>query len=184
MKTIYKILGILFGLTVVGVAFFFSTCNACRAQEQSLPEVQLVPSPPQDFRAPPSLPQQGPEPILVENKTKRIEVDLSKQVLTYFEGDKEIGSFPISSGIASLPTPIGTFHVQKKIPVKLYQGVGYYLPNTKWNLEFLPGYFIHGAYWHHNFGHPMSHGCVNVSYDNMEGLYNWADVGTQIIIHG
>jgi lipoprotein-anchoring transpeptidase ErfK/SrfK len=43
-------------------------------------------------------------------------------------------------------------------------------------------YYIHGAYWHHNFGHPMSHGCINVAYANMEGLYNWADVGTPITI--
>jgi lipoprotein-anchoring transpeptidase ErfK/SrfK len=85
--------------------------------------------------------------------------------------------------VARLPTPTGTFQVQQKIPVKLYQGPGYYLPNTKWNLEFLPGYYIHGAYWHNNFGHPMSHGCVNVSYQNMEALYDWAEFGTQVIIH-
>lgn len=28
----------------------------------------------------------------------------------------------------------------------------------------------------------MSHGCVNVSYADMEKLYNWADEGTKIII--
>ena len=36
--------------------------------------------------------------------------------------------------------------------------------------------------WHHNFGRPMSHGCVNVSYEDMEKLYNWAEEGTRIII--
>lgn len=115
---------------------------------------------------------------------KLIEVDLSEQRLTYFNADGTVeGSFLISSGIKRLPTPTGTFYVLVKIPVKLYKGPGYYLPNTKWNLNFLPGYYIHGAYWHHNFGHVMSHGCVNVSYANMEGLYNWAEVGTKIIIH-
>ena len=114
---------------------------------------------------------------------KRIVVDLKEQRLTYYDGDVEQGSFLISSGVRGKETPTGTFYVLKKIPVKLYKGPGYYLPNTKWNLNFLPGYYIHGAYWHNNFGHPMSHGCINVSYKNMEGLYNWADVGTQIIIH-
>ena len=38
-------------------------------------------------------------------------------------------------------------------------------------------YYIHGAYWHNKFGKQMSHGCVNVSYANMEGLYQWAEKG-------
>ena len=28
----------------------------------------------------------------------------------------------------------------------------------------------------------MSHGCVNVSYANMEPLYWWAQVGTKVLI--
>ena len=42
---------------------------------------------------------------------------------------------------------------------------------------------IFWAYWHNKFGQPMSHGCVNVGYDNMEGLYNWADAGTKVTIN-
>lgn len=115
---------------------------------------------------------------------KLIDISLSEQRLTYFNTDgTQAGSFLISSGIKTMPSPTGTFYVQKKIPVKLYKGPSYYLPNTKWNLMFLPGYYIHGAYWHNNFGHPMSHGCINVSYANMEGFYNWAEVGTKIVIH-
>jgi lipoprotein-anchoring transpeptidase ErfK/SrfK len=44
-------------------------------------------------------------------------------------------------------------------------------------------YWIHGAYWHDNFGQPMSHGCVNVDYENMEPLYDWSQVGTKVIIN-
>ena len=64
--------------------------------------------------------------------------------------------------------------------------LGYFYPNTRWNMLFKfhskGNYYIHGAYWHNNFGKPMSHGCINVSYADIEGLYNWADIGTQIII--
>jgi lipoprotein-anchoring transpeptidase ErfK/SrfK len=28
----------------------------------------------------------------------------------------------------------------------------------------------------------MSHGCVNVAYEDMEALYWWAQVGTPVII--
>ncbi len=116
---------------------------------------------------------------------KRIEVDLKTQHLKYFFGDVEMASFPISSGVKTMPTPVGEFKVLDKVPVKHYGGPGYDLPNTKWNLHFTTGkyrYYIHGAYWHHNFGHPMSHGCVNVSYENMEPLYWFAQVGTKVSI--
>lgn len=115
---------------------------------------------------------------------KRIEVDLSEQRLKYSYGEYGAqGDFLISSGIKKYPTPEGVFAVKYKQLSKLYKGKGYYYPNTKWNLNFFGSYFIHGAYWHNNFGKPMSHGCVNVSYKNMEGLYNFADVGTEIVIH-
>jgi lipoprotein-anchoring transpeptidase ErfK/SrfK len=40
------------------------------------------------------------------------------------------------------------------------------------------GYSLHGAYWHNNFGHPMSHGCVNISVENAGKLYYWANPPT------
>ncbi len=129
----------------------------------------------------------GYDPTSSEPKKidKTIKVSLAKQELEYYFGDKLFDSFLISSGVKSMPTPKGRFKILDKVPVKHYGGVGYDLPNTKWNLHFTTktyGYYIHGAYWHNNFGHPMSHGCVNVAYKNMESLYNWAQVGTKVII--
>lgn len=115
---------------------------------------------------------------------KRIEIDLRNQELVYSYGEYGIqGRFLISSGVKKYPTPTGTFSVKYKQLSKLYRGPGYYLPNTKWNLNITGPYFIHGAYWHNNFGRPMSHGCVNVSYKNMKPLYEFADVGTEVIIY-
>lgn len=117
---------------------------------------------------------------------KKISIDLSTQRLSYFLGHVELGGFLISSGIKKLPTPKGEFSVLMKKSVVNYGGPGYNYPNTKWNLMFKKGkgfnYFIHGAYWHNKFGQPMSHGCVNVSYANMKGLYQWAEKGTTVVI--
>ncbi|MDP3794867.1 MAG: L,D-transpeptidase [bacterium] len=114
---------------------------------------------------------------------KRIVVDISEQRLRYFYGEfGEQGSVLVSSAARGYRTPIGQFTVQIKRPVVRYKGPGYDYPNTKWNLQFLPRYYIHGAWWHNNFGRPMSHGCVNVSYKDMEALYNFADEGTTVII--
>lgn len=118
---------------------------------------------------------------------KRIEVSIKEQVLRYFIGTKEVGNFKISTGLKGHPTPTGEFEIQKKLPKVTYKGPDYYYPNTKWNLLFKyhkgGNYYIHGAYWHNSFGRPRSHGCVNVSYANMEVLYNWADEGTKVIIN-
>lgn len=114
---------------------------------------------------------------------KRIDVDLSDQRLTYSYGEfGEQGSFLISSGVKRMPTPRGAFVAQKKKPVVHYKGPGYDYPGAKWNLQFKPKYYIHGAYWHNNFGRPMSHGCVNAPYAEMEKLYNFANEGTIIVI--
>ncbi|HTM67814.1 MAG TPA: L,D-transpeptidase family protein [Candidatus Binatia bacterium] len=121
-------------------------------------------------------------------RDKLITVSLAQQRLTYYFGDAQLDTFLISSGVKKLPTPPGTYRVLDKVPVKHYGGRGFNfdLPNTKWNLHFTTrkyGYYIHGAYWHHNFGHPMSHGCINVAYKNMEALYDWAQVGTKVVIN-
>lgn len=118
---------------------------------------------------------------------KKIGVDLDKQRLTYYLGHKKIDDFPVSSGVAKMPTPKGDFKVlQKKLLVN-YKGANYNYPDTKWNLLFShlksgQGVFIHGAYWHNKFGQPMSHGCVNVAYKNMEYLYKWAELGTKVVV--
>ncbi len=120
----------------------------------------------------------GPEKIIF--------VSLKDQTLTFVEDMNIKGGFKISSGLRATPTPPGEYTILKKKPVVNYRGANYNYPNTKWNLMFKTGnplnYYIHGAPWHNNFGRPMSHGCINVAYKDMEGLYNWADEGTKLII--
>ncbi len=119
---------------------------------------------------------------------KHIYVSLKKQELKYFEGNVQVGDFLVSTGVYGKDTPPGEYRVLHKYPFVDYIGTNYSYLKTQWNLLFIRGteansdYFIHGAYWHHNWGHRMSHGCVNVSYDDMAPLYMWADVGTPITI--
>ena len=133
---------------------------------------------------------QGFDPLSAQPRQldKLIKVSLKDQRLSYYFGGKLLESFLISSGVRGMLTPKGNFTILDKVPSKTYGGTGYnfYFPNTKWNLHFFTGklrFYIHGAYWHHNFGHPMSHGCVNVSYADMQRLYDWAQVGTKVIIN-
>lgn len=117
---------------------------------------------------------------------KTIKVSIKDQRLRYYTGEYLVNEIKISSGIARLPTPKGKFTIDKKMPSHLYAGVGYFYPNTKWNMRFkfhkLGSYYIHGAYWHNDFGKPKSHGCINVAYKDVETLYNWAPIGTPVTI--
>jgi lipoprotein-anchoring transpeptidase ErfK/SrfK len=62
-------------------------------------------------------------------------------------------------------------------------GPGFYLPDVPYTMYFYEGYGIHGTYWHNNFGHPMSHGCVNMRTSEAEWMFNWASVGTLVNVH-
>ena len=97
----------------------------------------------------------------------------------------------ISTGLELTPTPRGTFTIFRKTPTRYMQGPlpympvqKYYdLPGVPWNLYFTEsGAVIHGAYWHENFGSQYSHGCVNVDLDLAKQLYDWADLGTTVVV--
>lgn len=116
---------------------------------------------------------------------RKVEVDLSKQQLYYFLKDVKIGTVLVSTGIPRLPTPAGEFKILRKLPTHRYSGPGYNFPNTKWNLEFKNGLYLHGAYWHNQFGkRPMSHGCVNIAYKDAEKLYKFLAVGDAVKVYG
>ncbi|HNS51480.1 MAG TPA: LysM peptidoglycan-binding domain-containing protein [Anaerolineae bacterium] len=114
---------------------------------------------------------------------KWIEVDLSSQRLYAHQGNTVVYSFIVSTGIARYPTPTGTFRVYAKYLSTPMSGPGYYLPGVPHTMYFYRGYAIHGTYWHNNFGHPMSHGCINLTRANAAALYGWAPNGTTVQIH-
>ncbi|MEM7590311.1 MAG: L,D-transpeptidase [Cyanobacteria bacterium P01_A01_bin.83] len=112
-----------------------------------------------------------------------IEIDLSEQYLFAWKGKTQAFSTVISTGKANTPTHSGIYTVQRKYPIDRMRGADYDIPNVPDVLYFDRGYALHGAYWHNNFGTPMSHGCVNLPLSNAQWLFNWAQIGTPVIIH-
>lgn len=110
---------------------------------------------------------------------KWIEVSLKEQKLRAWEGDKIFMEFPISSG-KWYKTPTGDFAIWYKTRHQRMKGGSkelgtfYDLPNVPSNMFFYQGFAIHGAYWHNNFGNPMSHGCVNSPLSQVKELFEWA----------
>jgi len=112
-----------------------------------------------------------------------IDVNLSEQMLYAYEGDTIVAGFWVSTGVPAFPTVTGQYHIYIKLVSTLMAGDGYYLPNVPYTMYFYEGYGLHGTYWHNNFGHPMSHGCVNMYTPDAEWLFYWASVGTLVNIH-
>ncbi|MEK7615236.1 MAG: L,D-transpeptidase family protein [Patescibacteria group bacterium] len=125
-------------------------------------------------------------PSFTTDNETQIRVDLSEQRLyAYTDGILE-NTFLISSGLRS-STPLGNHRILAKIPFVHYRWVygandprNYDLGRVQYNLRFAPHIYLHYAYWHNNFGHPMSRGCVNVSFANMKWLYEWAREGIAV----
>ena len=110
-----------------------------------------------------------------------IDIDLSQQRLTAFEGDTAVYSVLMSAGLPNTPTVTGQFRIQTKLVSTRMRGPGYDLPNVPYTMYFYRGYAIHGTYWHNNFGHPMSHGCVNLRTADAAWLFDWASIGTLVV---
>ncbi len=122
--------------------------------------------------------------------TKSIVIRISAQMLYAYDGTTLVMKELVSTGLNGTPTPLGTFHVYRKLPDSYMQGPvpgispQYYdLPGVPWDLYFTAqGAAIHGAYWHNHFGEKWSHGCVNLPTDVAKILYEWAPLGTPVVV--
>lgn len=114
---------------------------------------------------------------------KWIEVDLSRQRVMAHQGAKVVRTFVVSTGTRWHPTPVGRFRIYARLRSTTMSGPGYYLRHVPHTMYFYRGYGLHGTYWHHNFGHPMSHGCINLKRGDAGWLFRWAPRGTLVVIH-
>ncbi len=124
-----------------------------------------------------------PVPADQSQTEKWIEVDLSDQRLYAHEGQTTVLDTLVSTGTRYHPTVTGRFKIYVKYRAAPMRGPDYYLPNVPYIMYFYGGYGIHGTYWHSNFGHPMSHGCINMKTSEAKWLFEWAPKGTLVVIH-
>lgn len=132
----------------------------------------------------PSLPPPATlSPSSIHGNVHWIDVDLAHQTITAYEGQTAVRTTLISTGLPRTPTPVGLYRIYLKLRYDDMSGPGYYLPDVPYTMYFYRGYGLHGTYWHSNFGHPMSHGCVNLPTPEAEWLFGWAEVGTLVNVH-
>jgi L,D-transpeptidase catalytic domain/Bacterial SH3 domain len=124
-----------------------------------------------------------------------IDVNLTQQSLTAFDGQTEVMHTLISSGAFTHTTAVGYWKIYYRLEKQEMKnpdpgsgpGVpGWYdLKDVPYPQYFNPaGEAIHGTFWHDNFGTPMSHGCVNATTPAAEWIYkNFANIGTVVVVH-
>ncbi|MBF2075302.1 MAG: L,D-transpeptidase [Synechococcales cyanobacterium C42_A2020_086] len=114
-----------------------------------------------------------------------IQIDLSDQRLIAWEGNTPVFSVTVSTGRASNMediTPTGVYAIENKYRTARMQGETYDIPDVPYTMYFSGSYAIHGAYWHDNFGSPVSSGCINVPVEQAAWLFNWATIGTRVVV--
>ena len=119
-----------------------------------------------------------------------VDVDISDLRLVAYEKGVEVATFPISTGDAYHKTPPGEYTIFRKTRSQTMYGGSkaagdyFYLPNVEYISWFYGEYSIHGAYWNKFIGiKSTSHGCVNMTNADAGFIYDWAPVGTKVVIH-
>jgi hypothetical protein len=121
--------------------------------------------------------------------SRRIDVDLSAQWLTAYEGDMPVFHAPVATGKDGFNTPTGSYAIYSKYPIETMVGSGggetWNVPDIPWVQYVVGGVALHGTYWHDQWGtgFRLSHGCINLNIDDAQWLYEWADIGTAVDIH-
>lgn len=119
---------------------------------------------------------------------RRIEISLSTQWLTAYEGNLVVYRAPVATGRDGFNTPPGNFAVYDKLTMQTMigsaGGESWNVPNVPWVMYVVGGVALHGTYWHNAFGTGarMSHGCINLGMDDAQWLYEWADIGVPVTI--
>jgi L,D-transpeptidase catalytic domain len=130
------------------------------------------------------VPALSPPPEDARPGERWIDVDVASDVLVLYEGKEPVFTTLVSTGIgkdgAPTATPLGVHRIWVKLRttdmtnLEEPEAEHYYaMEEVPWVLFFQKGFGLHGAFWHRSFGHPRSHGCVNLTPLDARRLFEW-----------
>lgn len=124
---------------------------------------------------------------------KKILVDLSDQTLQLLLDGQVIRFFQVSTGASDTPTPVGETEVLLKQEIRVGTKPPHYIM-PKFMMFRSSGYGIHalpslggdgGWFWteaRSHIGIPVSHGCIRLLPEDANFAYEFADIGTPVIV--
>jgi len=134
-------------------------------------------------------------PAWGKNGERWLDVNLSKQTLVAYDGEKPVYATLVSSGEAGLDdadkttaTKRGIFRIHTKhVSATMSSdevGEEFELRDVPYVQYFEKGYALHGAYWHDRFGTPKSHGCINLAPEDARRLFFFTEPALPSGWHG
>lgn len=127
-----------------------------------------------------------------------VDVNLTQQIATAYEGRTAVRTALISSGRPGWETPTGVFPVRRRTEKDTMDGAtlvgqgpngtgaSYRVENVRYVQYFTDdGAAIHENYWRRpaTFGMPGSHGCIGMAPSDAAWFWEFATVGTPLVIH-
>jgi hypothetical protein len=153
----------------------------------------------------------GAPPKDIGPNERWIDVNLGRQTLVAFEGNKAVFATIISSGRHDDDDPAkdhrtrpGEFRVREKhVSATMDNDTAtdgpYSIEDVPWIMYFDGSTALHGAFWHSRFGHERSHGCVNMTPRDAHEMFGWvgpelpagwhgvhatdSNPGTRVLVH-
>ena len=107
-------------------------------------------------------------------------VELDRKRLTVYENGVEAAAYPIASGAAISPSPVGVYRVTSRFTTEMSGfGTRFLGLNVPWG-----SYGIHGTNKPSSIGQNASHGCIRLRVKDAEALYRAAPNGTRVVLDG
>lgn len=107
-------------------------------------------------------------------------ISIHQKTLTLYEGTQVVKRYPVATGTAQTPTPIGFYHITHRFSGDLGGfGTRFLGLNVPWGQ-----YGIHGTNKPGSIGSNASHGCIRMLVKDSEELYSITPNGTKVLIEG
>ena len=131
-----------------------------------------------------------------EGGEKWLDIDIGTQTLVAYEGRRAVYVALVSTGAAGTGDPEttpstvqGYFRIQTKHVTATMTGNRadvdeYELGDVPYVQYFQGSYALHAAFWHERFGHPHSHGCVNLTPRDAAWIFAWTEPNVPASWHG
>lgn len=135
-------------------------------------------------------------PSFATGDRKWVDVSIKEQSLVAYLGQRPVYVTLVSTGRDGLMDPEttnstvrGTFMIYQKDVSSTMDGDedrsdSFNLHDVPFVQYFHKGYALHGTYWHDEFGHVRSHGCVNLAPADAAWLFEWTDPEVPATWHG
>lgn len=137
-----------------------------------------------------------PPGVSFDEDERWIAVNLTTQRATAFIGAQPVRVALVTTGMEGWETPTGDFRIHTRVEnetmastgagIAIDSPEGYYVENVLFTQYFYGAASLHYNYWraYHYFGNiPSSHGCVGMGYSDALFFWEFADIGTRVVVY-